>query len=589
MQAIGDGRRYREEGGDWSDSVFGSTPTVAIQNLGTRLRVGRTDTFRVEARSLNSDLHYALSVLADQETGLRRSSDSDDNQVAFGAGSSDCQMKIENTDVPDGRTRYDWTLTLVGCSEGTGDLTAVLLDRNGYDNRPSLYDSLERATESVEVYIDGPDTVLNLTLTPRDERLEVDWDAPSDNGGAPITRNELQYKRSSLTTWPPAIRLEDTETEKNLINLINGVPYDVRVRACNGPSRCGDWDTVTGVEPTNTPPTIDSGSSAPAYSENTNVQMTPVETYQASDIDGGTLTWGVTGTDSGRFNITGTVDNHGVLGFHDSPDYEAPQDANADNTYVLTVEVSDGKLKGTRSIRVLVTDVNEAPVVSDRIDDQAMRVEDTVDITIGTKFEDPDGDVLNYEQTNSNPAAATAEIDDNGQLTLTAVAEGSTTIRITAYDRPKETSGRQSAYQEFDVTVRRFDPPGQVQQPRVTSGYEELEVVWSEPDSGSAAITGYNIRRTAGSVFRIFRNLASSPHTLTGLQNGTTYTVEVQACSEAGCGDWSSPPSEGTPFNTAPTVEENGIGQHRREHYPRGGPVHRRGLRPSRTAELTGW
>ena len=454
VRTIGDTVTYATGPSNWSwPPVRGSTPTVTIENLGTRLRVGNTDTFRVEARALNSHLNYALAIVADQGTGLRGDSETEDDQVAFGTGSSGCQVKTKNTDIPANNTQFDWDLTLIGCSEGIGVLTAYLFDRGSYTN-PALYVILERTTESVYVYIDTPATVSNLTLTPRDKRLEAEWDAPSDDGGGAITRYEFQWKRSSETTWISSPRL--TDTERNLINLTNGISYDVQVRACNGPSRCGGWEEATAMPANTAAPTIDSGSSAPPYPENTNVEITPVETYQASDIDGGELTWSLTGTDSGLFNITGT-DNNGVLRFRQSPDYEMPRDSNTNNAYVLTVEVSDGELTARKNINVLVSNVNEAPVVSEYIEDQTKSIGDTVTIELGEKFVDPDtGDTLNYAVTsNSNPAVATATTGlTSGRLAITPNAEGSTIITVTAYD-----ADRLSASQTFTVTVEAIPPP----------------------------------------------------------------------------------------------------------------------------------
>ena len=173
VRTIGDTVTYATGPSNWSwPPVRGSTPTVTIENLGMRLRVGNTDTFRVEARALNSHLNYALAIVADQETGLRGDSETEDDQVAFGTGSSGCQVKLKNTDIPENNTRFDWDLTLIGCSEGIGVLTAYLRDRGSYTN-PVLYVILERTTKSVYVYINAPATVSNLTLTPWDRRLEV--------------------------------------------------------------------------------------------------------------------------------------------------------------------------------------------------------------------------------------------------------------------------------------------------------------------------------------------------------------------------------------------------------------------------------
>ena len=58
----------------------------------------------------------------------------------------------------------------------------------------------------------------------------------------------------------------------------------------------------------------------------------------ATDPDGDTLIFTLTGEDAGLFDIT----EDGQLNFATAPDFEAPSDADGDNVYSLTVSVSDG-------------------------------------------------------------------------------------------------------------------------------------------------------------------------------------------------------------------------------------------------------
>ena len=51
----------------------------------------------------------------------------------------------------------------------------------------------------------------------------------------------------------------------------------------------------------------------------------------------------------------------GRLSFVSAPDFEQPADADADNVYEVTVQVSDGLLTATQSLLVTVSDVAEPP------------------------------------------------------------------------------------------------------------------------------------------------------------------------------------------------------------------------------------
>ena len=50
------------------------------------------------------------------------------------------------------------------------------------------------------------------------------------------------------------------------------------------------------------------------------------------------------------------------MSFKTPPDFEAPSDADGDNTYQVRVQVSDGKFSAQLDVDVVVTDVDEAPL-----------------------------------------------------------------------------------------------------------------------------------------------------------------------------------------------------------------------------------
>ena len=66
------------------------------------------------------------------------------------------------------------------------------------------------------------------------------------------------------------------------------------------------------------------------------------------------------GTDAARFSIN----EDGELTFKSSPDYEAPNDANKDNVYEVTIRASDGSLMSTLDVEVTVTDANESGAIT---------------------------------------------------------------------------------------------------------------------------------------------------------------------------------------------------------------------------------
>ena len=84
-----------------------------------------------------------------------------------------------------------------------------------------------------------------------------------------------------------------------------------------------------------------------------------VGTYTLTAIgDGPTVTWSLDGTDKSDFMLEGTGMSR-MLKFSSAPDYEAPADADGDNTYMVTVKASAGGEMDTQDVMVMVTNVDE--------------------------------------------------------------------------------------------------------------------------------------------------------------------------------------------------------------------------------------
>ena len=128
--------------------------------------------------------------------------------------------------------------------------------------------------------------------------------------------------------------------------------YLVRVEASDG-NKTGSLDVTVTVGDVNELPVL-SGVGEIGYAEN---GVGVVGSFAASDPEGATIVWGLSGDDRDVFSIS----SGGVLSFVGSPDFEAPGDADGDNRYRVTVEASDGSGTGSLDVRVTVTD---APVVS---------------------------------------------------------------------------------------------------------------------------------------------------------------------------------------------------------------------------------
>jgi len=172
----------------------------------------------------------------------------------------------------------------------------------------------------------------------------------ADNGSFSITGNTLKVGGAALSAGDYRIFLSATDAAGNV-----------------------SFQAATVTLAANAAPVITSnggGATAPvSVAENT----TAVTTVTATDVDSGqTITYSIAGgDDAAKFSINATT---GVLSFVAAPNYEAPTDVGANNTYEVLVQASDGTDTDQQALTVTVTDVNEtvippAPAPSDPLID----------------------------------------------------------------------------------------------------------------------------------------------------------------------------------------------------------------------------
>jgi uncharacterized repeat protein (TIGR01451 family) len=176
----------------------------------------------------------------------------------------------------------------------------------------------------------------------------------------------------------------------------------------------------------NQAPTIMSNGGGATASLSVNENSTLVTTVTSSDTDGGSPTYSIVGgSDAGKFTITASG---GVLSFTPAPNFEAPTDLDANNSYVVQVQVADGAGGiDTQTITVNVQDVNEQPSAgSDQVVSAAENVSDTTVLATVTGT-DPDfgggnDGANNFENLSYSLVAGNGsglfEINSSGQVSL---------------------------------------------------------------------------------------------------------------------------------------------------------------------------
>ena len=146
-----------------------------------------------------------------------------------------------------------------------------------------------------------------------------------------------------------------------------------------------------------------------------------VASFTATDPESaGAVTMDLSGADASLFTLTG-----GTLTFNDPPNFEAPGDADEDNTYELTVGARDADgNRGTRDIEVKVTNVNEDGTVT------LSAVQPRVGVAVTASLTDIDGAVSGVTWQWSD---GSTDIEDATSDTYTPTADDvGDTLRATA-------------------------------------------------------------------------------------------------------------------------------------------------------------
>ena len=261
--------------------------------------------------------------------------------------------------------------------------------------------------------------------------------------------------------------------------------------------------TVTEAEP-NAAPTITSSATFNAAENQMSAGTVVAEDTDDQDsVTGYEITGGA---DMGLFDIEATDQNAGALTFKAAPNFEAMGSAAGDNAYRITVTATSGagnrKLAATQDITVNVTNVpGEAPGIPTSV--QATATVNSLTVTWGAPEANPGPALGRYVLQWKGPgedypldssAARSALITDLDAFTHT-IPGLSPQMQYSVRVRAENAEGN-SSWVERTVTTTAAVPGA----PSITSvtwdGVEfsrdhTVTLSWTTPDTGGAAITGY--------------------------------------------------------------------------------------------------
>ncbi len=359
--------------------------------------------------------------------------------------------------------------------------------------------------------------------------LDVSWDAPSENGGAPITGYEVRYRKVEN---PPADWSMPNAVGPVLIHTITGLEvetaYEVQVTAMN---LAGTGDPATSSEVATNPIVLASAPTGVTVSAPTHSSLT--------------LEWSAPQSDGGG-TITGYKVDHKLT---TSSTYETQEVTGTTvvlgsllpaTTYDISIQATNEKGEGTAATLTGTTGPAVEPTVPRSLTASATS---PTEIRISWQAPEDDGGatVLGYNVRYRPSGSTTPPVRIDQLITTTSTSitglSGGTSYELEVAAINTVGTGR---YARTTQSTNPAIAPTAPRNIRVTAqGQNALTVAWSAPSSdGGSPITGHEVRyRVETSQDWTSVTPAGNSAEMTGLLAGTPYVVGVSAVNSAGTGE----------------------------------------------------
>ena len=360
-----------------------------------------------------------------------------------------------------------------------------------------------------------PGAPTSVTAVAGDAQVAVSWSAPPSNGGAPITGYTATSSPGGKTCTWTAGPLSCTVS-----GLTNGTPYTFTVRATNnaGPGAASVPSTAV------TPRTAPSSPTSVAAVAGT-LSATVAWTAPASN-GGATITaYTVTASPGGA-----------TCSWSSGPLTCTVPGLTSSTAYTFTVTATNNVGTGPASAPSNpVTPVPSAPSAPSAV----AGIPGNAQVAVTWKAPSTDGGApITAYTVSASPSGATCSWS-SGPLTCTVSGLTNGTPYTFTVKATNSAGSGPASVTSPPVTPKAV--PGAPTGVTVVRGDTQLEVTWLTPASdGGAPITGYTVTASPGGSTC---NWAPGPLrcALSGLTNGTSYTVTVTATNSAGVGPPSAP------------------------------------------------
>ena len=263
----------------------------------------------------------------------------------FNINSSTGKVTFATATTPNHEAKSSYRFTIVA-TVGTGataetDEQTITIDVTDLNDTTPIFTSGTTATIAEGTAFSTTTAVYTATATPDVDGDTIVWSLSGTDAG--LFNIDSTGKVTFATATTPDYESGPTSYR-----------FDVTATVGTGSTAQTATQTVTlSVTNLNEAPIISTNSGndiALSVLEGTTTQ-TPIAKIVASDGDGDTLSYSLSGADAADFSI----DANGVLKFAASPSYAVPADSGTNNVYNVTVTVSDGTGAGALSDTIALT------------------------------------------------------------------------------------------------------------------------------------------------------------------------------------------------------------------------------------------
>ena len=230
-------------------------------------------------------------------------------------------------------------------------------------------------------------------------------DVEDDTIGYSLSGNDAE--KLSIST-SGAITFKTNPDFENPTDTNSDNSYEITVEASDGTDSISDDLVITILDVENEGNPIIEGLSSQSVNENESINIS----FTVTDPQNDTITYSLSGVDKDLFTLT--FDGLNASLTSSSKDYEAPEDSDSNNVYLVSVNFSDELNTTSQEIEISVSNINDNNPIITSSDTFIVEENQTAVATLTASDEDND----NLTFSISGGDSSVLDITESGVLTF---------------------------------------------------------------------------------------------------------------------------------------------------------------------------